>query len=983
MFRCTLPPDAVRRLAAGSLTVLLTILSGCGGGAGGTGSQQSAERVLTGPTSFVSANAPGAAGGDANILTYAAVPQTVATAATATTRTAVEGDIYRILDNGKTILNLNRSRGLQIIDIGDSAKPAIIGRVPMSADPVEMYRVDDRVCVLLNNWSEYRRLSKGGKEVLDHYNGGAVLTVDIANRAAPKIISTVHVPGYLQASRLTIGAGKAALYVAAINYNDPATGFGQNSVQSFSVDGQGQLVAVASLPLGGYVGAVQANGDRLMVAHNNVAQGSYQTNQVMVVDISRADGVMVAGADITVSGIVQQKNNMNVQGDILRVVSGTNWGSLTQGNSVETFNIADLAHPKAVDRHSFGDGQQLFATTFLPDRAFFVTYLRTDPFHAFSIAADGMMKEESSFVVSGWNDFFSPVANQSRLIGIGHDDANHATSLAVSLYDISNLQNTKPLLMRASLDLASAWSEGNWDDRGFSVLENAVSTVATDGKTVETGLVLLPFSGWDQASQAYRSGVQLFTFSSSSVTRRGVMNQASQVRRSTLTDSASQIAANLSDSELSLFKVQNTDAPQAAGSLMLAPDFNQFIAFANVGVRYKANDNNWWGSNATRFDSVELVPLSNADGGVTLSSISVPSGAKLYNVGEHLIVVSTDTTASVLKTTIASYDVSNGDQPLLLGTLVTDQLVQVPNIYLAASALCVVGVPDCGRRGSIPPARVVGNALVFNSIGFQAPPPASIAAQSYYANYTFQIVDLGAPAAPKLLPKITMASDEQAVNLVTNGKQLWVNYKKDAPSAVKDQPQVRYYVKLLDLSTPASAVLGNEINIPGQLMSVAGDTLYSFDYHWNATDIDTSLNVSILQNNLAYLQATLPLKGQNLSGMIVDGSKLVVVNYDYASNATRLSFFTVGSNAITLASSMALDSYPTLKYANAGKLLVQTYEGLLVFDFNQPAMPTAQAFFPAISWNGDVALRNGQLYVAAGTYGIYQFTLESANLAAP
>ena len=77
----------------------------------------------------------------------------------------------------------------------------------------------------------------------------------------------------------------------------------------------------------------------------------------------------------------------------------------------------------------------------MQNKAFFVTYLRQDPFHVFTIDDAGQCEEHNEFIVSGWNDFFRAVSDDTRLIGIGRNDENRTSNLAVSLYDITDVAN--------------------------------------------------------------------------------------------------------------------------------------------------------------------------------------------------------------------------------------------------------------------------------------------------------------------------------------------------------------------------------------------------------------------------------------------------------------------------------------------------------------------------------------------------------------
>jgi len=275
-------------------------LSACGGSGGGSAPPPQSE-VLSGKTAFVSADAGAIARTVDVIATIAGTPSPTGDKAT---RTVVEGDIYRVLEAGNTILNLNQYRGLQVIDISDPARPGIVGRAAFAGAPIEMYRVGERVYVLLNSWSDYRRVLKDGKEVLDQYSGAGVLTIDISNPAAPRIAGATRLGGYIVSSRLTSGDGKSALYVTTNDYGELRGGIvapqGQTQVYSYGVGPQGELQARSTLALGGYVQAIQAAGDRLMVARGE-AGSTTQSTRIGVIDIASADGVMLQGADLTSS----------------------------------------------------------------------------------------------------------------------------------------------------------------------------------------------------------------------------------------------------------------------------------------------------------------------------------------------------------------------------------------------------------------------------------------------------------------------------------------------------------------------------------------------------------------------------------------------------------------------------------------------------------------------------------------------------------
>jgi hypothetical protein len=990
------------RIHAAHLAAMLAaaLLSACGGSPGPI----DIPVRLDGPTSFVSADHVDMMTDpvtlpldDTFVVPAAGSPSQIVTPASAVARSTVAGDIYRVLDSGKTILYLNAYRGLQIIDIGDSANPRIAGQLAIGGTPVEMIRDGNFAYILVNNWTQYRRFSKDGMQGLAHGTGAAVLTVDLSNRAAPRIVSTAPIDGMVVASRLSSGGAKRALYVATGD-GPPLVTFASASpasaavttmapntppksmVYGFSINAQGTLARKSTIALDGMVSAVDASAQRLLVARS--PSWFEQVSTISVIDISSPDGLMLQGADVPLLGRVERKENFQVQGNILRVVSADT--GFVAMSHLQTFNIADLAHPKAVARADFGLGQQLFGTVFLSDKAFFVTYLRTDPFHAFSISADGEVTQENTFSVSGWNDFFVPVQGQSRLIGIGHNDDNARSVLAVSLYDISTLKNSRPLLMREDIDLAQAWSNGTWDERAFTVLENAASATAPDGMTQETGLVLLPFTGQNITSGEQESGVQLFTFSASTLTRRAALRHPSPVARSFVSDTAKRNAVNLSSSDLSLFDIGDADHALAKGKLALARSTSQFLAFGKVGVRYQQSDVFAARNAAARTDTLELVALADAANGTPLASIAIPPNSTIYNVDEKLIVISRQDGYAIADgptdTIVASYDINDPAHPRKLGQLITTALGR-PDFYVAAATGC--GSPlRCGLTFSNVGTKVVGSTIVF-ATPVDAPPPQALAPRTpSRPSYALQVLDLSNPAQPSLQAKMPMPGDEELAATVQVGSTLWLNFKKAQAPSADGLAQARYFMKALDLSHPAKPLMGKEINIPGRLRAVDGKFIYTIDSTWTAGAVQASVDVLALQDGLAYLQDSYRYDDLHVTDLLVDGANMVVVSADRDNQAT-MQVYAVANGVRGVASTLRLDGMQSVKGLSHGKAVLTATGGFVSYDISDPKAVFPRAFFPANGYASELVFQNNAAYLPANTYGLYQFNLDAANLTAP
>ena len=202
-------------------------------------------------------------------------------------RTVEEGDIYRVGASRDIIFNLNSYRGLQVVDISDVEHPKVIGRLPLTGYPVEMYVVDDKVYMLLNNWQAY--WGTRTDIAVDSYSGGLLVSASVADLTHPVELDQALVPGYIMTSRLIGNDTDKALYIAASNWNENA----ETVVKSFYLQGDGTLEDKTVLSLGGYVQDIQASPDAMMVARYDWSEEAACT--VSVIDVSDPGGSMVEG----------------------------------------------------------------------------------------------------------------------------------------------------------------------------------------------------------------------------------------------------------------------------------------------------------------------------------------------------------------------------------------------------------------------------------------------------------------------------------------------------------------------------------------------------------------------------------------------------------------------------------------------------------------------------------------------------------------
>jgi len=106
-----------------------------------------------------------------------------------------EGDVARVW--GTKLLVLNRWRGLQIIDLADPKKPALIGRVPMHGVPREMYVAGDHATVLLSQVHSAKLA--GGK--VQTFAGSELHIIKLGKGSDAKTVVSLSMDGWISASK--------------------------------------------------------------------------------------------------------------------------------------------------------------------------------------------------------------------------------------------------------------------------------------------------------------------------------------------------------------------------------------------------------------------------------------------------------------------------------------------------------------------------------------------------------------------------------------------------------------------------------------------------------------------------------------------------------------------------------------------------------------------------------------------------------------
>jgi uncharacterized secreted protein with C-terminal beta-propeller domain len=198
-----------------------------------------------------------------------------------------------------------------------------------------------------------------------------------------------------------------------------------------------------------------------------------------------------------------------------------------------------------------------------------VTFFQIDPLWVVDLSNPSQPRIAGALEIPGWSTYIKPLG--PRLLSVGVE----TNRVAVSLFDVSD--PTKPgLLSRILLGQNYSWTEANYDEKAFAVLEDAE-------------LVLVPYSG--DTTNGWTSRVQLIDLLPNELVARGVIEHEFQPRRATYTHGR---VLSLSGTSLLSVDVRDRNEPSVTGETILAWAVDRLFLKDDFLLQISQGDS-WWG----------------------------------------------------------------------------------------------------------------------------------------------------------------------------------------------------------------------------------------------------------------------------------------------------------------------------------------------------------------------------------------------------
>lgn len=543
------------RLAPVILTALAAVACGSEDADSSLSSKPGSERTA--------GSSSGGTSGTGGVSQTPAAPNTSGAAQ----RAIEEADIVQV-QNGR-LYALSKTGSLSIIDVSKPNQLAMLGQAYLPGEPFEMYLSGDRLTLMMNGvYSPTGQVvpasGAGATYKAPEVNGAAgVLVIDVKDPGLLQRVGTFAVPGEIADSRL---AGNTLYIVTYQNGGCWSCTTGNSTlVTSFDLTSPSTLKQVGQVA---FAGSTMGYGDaykRSMIFGNGhlwVGGQEGTGGTIDLVDASDPGGKLEKGAHIVTAGPIVSRWQMSEKDSVLRVVSQQGTSTTpTAEPQIETFTVWNARSVQNVAKVplKLPRMEALKAVRFDADRAYAITFQRTDPLFIIDLKDPAKPQQRGELEMPGYVVHLEPRGD--RLIGLGVDDRDAGGNLNVSLFDVSNMDAPK-MLSRVSF--------GNYGGTN----ETVQSTVLPEDqdrlqkafRINESGLITVPYSSPRYDSCAAGGGVQLINWQQDTLQKQATLPMAGNPRRALVNQN--QLLA-VSDSNVTSFDITQRSSVLQTADLVI------------------------------------------------------------------------------------------------------------------------------------------------------------------------------------------------------------------------------------------------------------------------------------------------------------------------------------------------------------------------------------------------------------------------------
>jgi len=165
-----------------------------------------------------------------------------------------------------------------------------------------------------------------------------------------------------------------------------------------------------------------------------------QTERTIIHRISIVDGEIQYEAQGSIPGFVQNQFFLSEYDGYLRVSTTIEgWMVRSYLSSIESQNnvyVLDMDLEIVGSLEDLASGEQIYATRFIGDKCYLVTFKQIDPFFVIDLSEPTNPEVLGELKIPGYSTYLHPY-DETHIIGIGRDDEK----VKISLFDVSDLEN--------------------------------------------------------------------------------------------------------------------------------------------------------------------------------------------------------------------------------------------------------------------------------------------------------------------------------------------------------------------------------------------------------------------------------------------------------------------------------------------------------------------------------------------------------------
>lgn len=427
-----------------------------------------------------------------------------------TTNLQVKGvDEADFLKNDGKYIYLISGTTLTIVDAYPAEKARIVSETALEGQPVELFMLGERLVIFSNQQEEVYVTPRNSAVPVPYWRSMTHATVyDVRDRSAPDRVRDIRLSGSYYDARM-IGSDIYAITSEGIPwYRDtvvmpevregeetpvspdvyyfdiPCSSYTFYTLSSFNPVNDKPVTAETFML--GYTTTLYVSRDNLYMAYQKASRGSWAAEPAA----ERTASAQVVQEDATIihrfeidRGEIAYTGMGEVAGRLLNQFSMDEWeGNLRVATTVSGWapaNPYQYSNVYVVDKDMktlgrlqyIAPDEQIYATRFVGDRLYMVTFKRVDPFFVIDLSdpkAPGIL---GKLKIPGYSDYLHPY-DDNHIIGIGKETAENqwggvsVEGLKIALFDVTDVNNPE-LLDKVEIGEAGTDSEALHDHKAF------------------------------------------------------------------------------------------------------------------------------------------------------------------------------------------------------------------------------------------------------------------------------------------------------------------------------------------------------------------------------------------------------------------------------------------------------------------------------------------------------------------------------------